>query len=196
MSSSSLTAMDARITSDSGSLAAIEASGSSNLLLAGANTVTNAAMNGTAVEIDHSSSLMQLAAAPLLPEFAGAPATQASAADVITGAGLIQEQSSIDLGIGLVGGAAGLVWNGSIVVSQNSSFRLSGGVSISGSVTLGQGSNGFFNLSRGGSNSVAGGVTCPWTSAASSHVTAGALSPAAPIAADLQSATRTQCLPF
>ncbi len=197
MSSSSITAIGARITNDSGSQAAIEASGSSNVLLAGANIVTNSAANGTAVEIDHSSSLMQLAAAPLVPEFAGAPATQASAADRITGAGLIQEQSSIDLGIGLVGGVAGLEWDGSIVVAQNSSFRLSGGVSISGSVTLGQGSNGFFNLTRGGSNSVTGGVTCPWVFAASSHVTAGvALSPPAPIANDVASATKPQCLPF
>ena len=108
MSSSSLTTIGALVTNDSGSQAAIEASGSSNVLLAGANTVANTAANGTAVEIDHSSSLMQLAAAPMSPEFAGAPATLASAADVVTGAGVIQEQSSIDLGMGLVGGVAGL----------------------------------------------------------------------------------------
>ena len=195
ISSSSLTTMGSNI-ANAASVPAIEASGSSNVLLSGGNTVTNGAANGTAVEIDHSSSLMQIAAAPLSPEFAGVPAPVASAADTITGLGLIQEQSSIDLGVGFVGGAAGLVWKGSIAVAQNSSFRLSGGVSISGGVTLGQGSNGFFNLAKGGGNSVVGGVSCPWVSVPSSHVTAGALSPPAPIARDLPSATKNQCLPF
>ena len=178
------------------SLPALEASGSSNVLLSGGNIVTNSAANATAIEIDHSSSLMHIAAAALTAEFAGVPATAASAADTITGAGLVQEQSSIDLGVGLVGGLAGLVWTGSITVAQNSSFRLSGGVSISGSVALSQGSNGFFNLTKGGSNNVAGGVSCPWTGVPSSHVTAGGLSPPAQIAASLATATKPQCLPF
>jgi hypothetical protein len=195
MSSSSLTTMGSSIAS-AASWPAIEASGNSNVLLSGGNTVTNSAPGGTVVEIDHSSSLMQIAAAPLSPEFAGVPAIAPSTADGLTGMGLVQEQSSIDLGVGLVGGNAGLIWNGSIAVAQNSSFRLSGGVSISGGVTLGQGSNGFFNLAKGGGNSVIGGVSCPWVSVPSSHVTGGALSPPAPIAHDLQSATKTQCLPF
>jgi hypothetical protein len=190
ISSSSLMTVSSAIANDM-ALPALEASGGSNVLLSGGNTVTNSA-TGAVVEIDHSSSLMQIAVAPLSAEFAGVPATAASAVDTVTGAGLIQEQSSIDLGIGLVGGLAGLVWNGSITVAQNSSFRLSGGVSISGSVTLTQGSNGFFNVTKGGTNTVTAGVSCPWTAVPSSHVTSGGLSPPAPIATDLQTATKTQ----
>jgi hypothetical protein len=195
MSSSSLTIMGSNV-ANAASVPTIEASGSSNVLLSGGNIIANGAAGGTVVEIDHSSSLMQIAAAPLSPEFAGVPAVAASAVDTITGVGLVQEQSSMDLGVGLVGGLPGLAWNGSIAVAQNSSFRLSGGVSISGSVTLGQGSNGFFNLIKGGGNGVTGGVSCPWSLVPSSHVSAGALSPPASIAHDLQSATKNQCLPF
>ena len=196
LSSSSLTIMGSTVANDTAGVPAIEASGSSNVLVTGGNSVTNTASGGTAIEIDHSSSLMQTASAPLSPEFAGVPAVTAIAADTISGLGLVQEQSSIDLGIGLIAGANSLLWNGSIAVAQNSSFRLSGGVAISGSVTLGQGSNGFFNSKAGGTNTVTGGLTCPWNAVPSAHVTGGSLNPAPPVAADFQSATRNQCLPF
>jgi hypothetical protein len=196
-SSSSLTTIGSTITNNSAASPTIEASGSSNVLLAGGNIVANGAANGIAVEIDHSSSLMQTAVSALAAEFAGVPVAAAAAADTITGAGVIQEQSSMDLGVGLVGGLNGLVWNGTFMVAQNSSFRLSGGTSISGSVTLGQASNGFFNVSKGGTNSVAGGVSCPWATVPSSHVTgAASVSPSPAIAPSFLSATKGQCLPF
>jgi hypothetical protein len=81
------------------------------------------------------------------------------AADTISGAGSVQVQSSMDLGQGLIspGSTPSLVWtlSGSqtINVQQNSSFRLSGGTSISGgNVKIAQGSNGFFNTGAGGVN--------------------------------------------
>ena len=196
-SASSLTMIGSSVTNSIAFVPAIEASGSSSLLLAGANTVANGAANGIAIEIDHSSSLMQTAVWPLSAEFAGVPVVAVPAAETISGAGLVQEQSSIDLGVGLIGGGNGLVWNGAITVEQNSSFRMSGAASISGSVTLGQGSNGFFNVTRGGTNTVAGGVSCPWATVPSSHVTGPAsVSPALTLASSFQSAARTQCLPF
>ena len=195
-SASSLTMIGSDLANGSVSTPTIEASGSSNVILAGGNIVTNDAANGIAVEIDHSSSLMQAPLSALHPEFAGAPAMVTAARDAITGAGLILEQSSLDLGVGLVDGADGLVWNGAISVAQNSSFRLSGGASISGNLALGQGSNGFFNVSKGGTNTVSGGVTCPWTLAPSAHITASSLSPAPIIATSFLSATKNQCLPF
>ena len=196
-SSSSLAMIGSSVVNNRESSPALEASGSSNVLLSGGNTVTNEAANGIAVEIDHSSSLMQTVIAPLSAEFAGVPVAPVPAADTITGAGLIQEQSSIELGVGLVGGIAGLAWNGAISVMQNSAFRMSGGASISGSVTLGQGSNGFFNGANGGTNSVSGGITCPWVSVPSSHVAGAAkVSPVPLLAPSFVSATQNDCLPF
>jgi hypothetical protein len=195
-SSSSLAMIDSSI-ANSSAFPTLEASGSSNVLLSGGNTVTNGAPNGIAVEIDHSSSLMQTVIARLSAEFASAPLAPVAAADTIIGAGLIQEQSSMELGVGLVGGIAGLAWTGGITVVQNSAIRLSGGTSISGSVTLGQGSNGFFNVTKGGTNSVVGAVNCPWTAVPSSHLAGAAnVSPSPLLAASLTSTTPNQCLPF
>ena len=105
-SSSSLAMIGSSIVNNRASSPAFEASGSSNVLLSGGNTVTNGAANGIAVEIDHSSSLMQTV---IGAGRRNSPARQTPgpAADTVTGAGLIQEQSSIDLGIGLVDGIAG-----------------------------------------------------------------------------------------
>lgn len=196
-SSSSLTMINSSVTNNNAAVPSIEASGSSNMLLAGGNTVTNGAANGMAIEIDHSSSLMQTAVSALSAEFSGLPVSAAAAADTITGSGVIQEQSSMDLGVGHVVGVNGLVWDGAIMVAQNSSFRLSGGTSISGSVTLGQGSNGFFNILWGGTNNVMGGVKCPWTLVPSSHISgAASVSPSPVMAPSFLSATKDQCLPF
>jgi hypothetical protein len=86
-----------------------------------------------------------------------------SAADKITGAGTVQVQSNMELG---TGAAAPSTWTGAITVQQNSSFRLDGGISISGGVTILQGSNGFFNKSATGTNAAT--VTCAGTN--SSHI--------------------------
>ena len=89
------------------------------------------------------------------------------------------------------------MWRGSIAVAQNSTFRMSGGASIGGSVKLSQASNGFFNTANGGANNVAGGVSCPWTTVPSAHLAGPtSIAPNPTLATTFASATRNQCLPF
>jgi hypothetical protein len=98
-------------------------------------------------------------------------------ADTITGAGTVEVQSNMELGTGATNPSS---WTGAITVQQNSSFRLDGGISISGGVDVIQGSNGFFNKSNGGTNSVT--ITCAGTD--SSHVAGPAnVSPAVTLVA-------------
>ncbi len=172
----------------------IEASASSTLVLLGENTISNSFSSGTAIQIDHSSSMLQLL---------GRQFGYADEADNIFGQGAVEEQSSMDLGQGLYGSAESLNWNtegGTINVEQNSSFRLSGGVAITGAVTLQQGSNGFLNVGNGGAVSnqtVSGGITCPFTTVPASHVAAPTkVTPAVTMATSFSSATSPQCLPF
>ncbi len=83
-------------------------------------------------------------------------------------------------------------------MTQNSAFRMDGGMAISGAVTLQQGSNGFFNNGAGGLNVVSGGVTCPWTTNAAAHVSAPQkvlLSPSGPQAATIGTVS-PDCLTF
>jgi hypothetical protein len=133
----------------------IEVFGSSNIVLAGGNNICAsstanscvASSGGTAIEIDHSASMAQ--------EPATALGYSALATETINGAGAIQEQSSIDLGQGTSSLVTWTLNSGEIVnVQQNSSFRMSGGATITGGngVKIQQGSNGFFNLNNGGTN--------------------------------------------
>jgi hypothetical protein len=184
-----------------GTAQVVRASDNSIIVLAGGTMVCSAACTGStsgvAVAIDHVSSLIEVAPAQF---------GYGAGVDQIFGSGQVQLQSTVDLGIGPTGGGApNLTWNtgsgGSIAVAQNSSFRLEGGVSITGGVVLGQGSNGFFNTSAGGTNVVSVGVTCPFSAIPSAHVVAGnssALSPSPPIAVSFLSASPAakQCLPF
>jgi hypothetical protein len=196
-SASSLVLTGASVTNANTSAPAVQATGNSSLILAGGNTITNSAASGTAIEIDHSSSLTQSPGSSLVGEFVGAPAAAVPVADTIAGAGLVEDQSSMELGVGNAVSGASLVWTGAITVAQNSMFRMSGGASISGGVTLTQASNAFFNTLNGGSNTVAGGITCPWSVVPASHIAGAAkVSPAPVLATGFASATTTQCLPF
>jgi hypothetical protein len=140
----------------------IEVADSSSLILGGGNDIVNL-LTSTVIEIDHGSSLQQRPAS-----FFGL----AAAGDAIQGLGLVETQSTIELGAGLVGGVRSLSWVGNVMLQQNSSLRLSGGVWINGSIMLTQGSNGFFNRAAGGTNVVTAGVSCPFATTAASH-TAG-----------------------
>ena len=179
---------------------AIEAAKNSVVALAGGNAVCggqcNASANGIAVVVDHVSTLVDVP--PLEFGYDKAP-------DQLFGGGQVQLQSTVDLGLGTVSGQPSLSWNtgagGPIAIAQNSSFRLEGGVLVTGQVTLSQGSNGFFNTSAGGTNVVTSGVVCPFTAIASAHVVAGntnALSPTPNFATSFLSANPAtkQCLPF
>ena len=92
----------------------------------------------------------------------------AAAGDTITGSGTVQVQSNMELG---TGGTAPSAWTGAILVAQNSSFRMDGGMTITGAVSIAQASNAFFNVTNGGKNVVTGGVNCTGVVLAS-HVAA------------------------
>jgi len=177
-------------------ITAIQASGDSSVILAGGNSI-GSSFGSTAFLIDHSSSLIQTRPGGSLATIAGVPIVASTAAESIQGAGSIQVQSSMELGLGNISLAPSITWTGSIVVAQNSSLRLSGGVSISGSVKLSRASNGFFNVANGGTNSVTGNVTCPWTTVPAAHVSGpAAVMPSLTLATSFASASPGQCLPF
>ena len=122
---------------------------------AGGNKIHNAAAADPAVAVANASTFHELTG-PLAAFFA-------PSADDIIGTGQVQVQSNMELG---TGSATSSSWAGNITVLQNSSFRMDGGMTITGTVTLGQSSNGFFNKVLG-TNSVTK-VTCAGTN--TSHV--------------------------
>jgi hypothetical protein len=128
----------------------------------GGNTITNSAPNGNAIVATNGSTFHQRFEA-------GSGNT--NAADTITGGGTAQVESNIEVG---TGAANPSTWNGSIDAAQNSSIRMDGGITVNGSVTFAQASNGFFNLTNTGTNVVTGGVLCPFATNQSAHVTASA----------------------
>jgi hypothetical protein len=140
----------------------------SALVSLGGNHITNSGAGGIAIMVDNLGTFHQRNETAF-----GIPV----AADIITGVGIVQVQSDMEIGTGA--GAASSTWTGNITVQQNSSFRMDGGMSISGGVAIIQGSNGFFNKSAGGTNSVA--VTC---AGSSSHIAGpGNVSPAVTLVA-------------
>jgi hypothetical protein len=164
MGNSTVTMLDTTVTDADAVDAAIVVDDGSALLSEGGNTISNTAANGIAIEALNGSTFHQHIAETqfLIPP----------GADTITGIGTVQVQSNMELG---TGGTTPSTWTGAIAVQQNSSFRMDGGITITGGVSLIQGSNGFFNKSAGGTNSVT--VTCGGTD--SSHVAgANAVSPA------------------
>jgi hypothetical protein len=154
---SSVITAQSTISTANATIPAIEATGTSSLILAGGDTITNSATGGPAIQVDHLSSLVQQQASKLKP---GTP----QAVETINGGGSIQMQSSLDLGLGLVSSNPSVTWTLSgteiINIQQNSSFRMSGGATVSGGngVKVQQGSNAFFNTNNGGVNSAT--TTC------------------------------------
>jgi hypothetical protein len=183
----------------------IHGSGNSVIALAGGNTICfgavgagtpcNTTDGGNALGIEHVSTLIQIG---------GDMLGFALAADNVGGGGQAKLQSTIDMGRGLVSSGPSSVpslgWitgSAGIVVRQNSSFRLRGGASITGAMTLTQSSNAFFNRSSGGTNSVSGGVLCPFTTIPAAHVAGQTfVSPTPTLASSMLSVAANQCLPF
>jgi hypothetical protein len=180
----------------------LAASDNSVIALAGGNRICNGTCDsgttGTAVSVDHVSTLIQVAPAAF---------GYAAAQDTLFGNGAVQLQSTVDLGLGTIGpgGPPSLAWttvsgfSSGVIVQQNSSFRIQGGVTITGpgGLKLLQGSNGFFNVANGGANSITGGVTCPFSGIAAAHVVGQtAVSPAVLLSNDFLHATSPNCLPF
>jgi hypothetical protein len=185
-------------TAVSSAVPVLQASYNSVIGLAGGNLICSNSCDsstiGTAIQIDHVSTLTQLS-----PAMFGYP----SAADQIFGNGSVQLQSTIDIGLGP---SVALTWTpetgtaatDEINVSQNSSFRLDGGVTINGKVSLGQGSNGFVNASNTGTNSVTEGIICPFTAIPASHLafSSGTLSPTPSLSDNYLSTEANTCLSF
>ncbi len=179
----------------------IHGTANSVIALAGGNTICfgsvgvgvpcNVTAGGFVFGVDHVSTLIQVNASVL---------GYAQASDNAGGGGEVILQSTVDLGLGLISGNPSLSWTTSsegIEVAQNSSFRLEGGVAITGNVLLGQGSNGFFNKVNGGNDSVSGGVSCFFTTVPASHVVGNAVvTPPFNTATSMSGATANQCLPF
>jgi hypothetical protein len=124
----------------------------------GGNTIGNAAANGLALQLIHGSTF---------GEATGAlnPATQA--ADTISGNASIETASTMGLG---TGSSAPSTWNGTITLLDNSAFRMEGGMTVNGAVSLQEGSSGKFKLTATGQNVITGGVLCPFTTTQASHV--------------------------
>jgi hypothetical protein len=117
----------------------------------------------------------------------------------MSGSAFVQEQSQMDVGMGVIASNPSLSWSlpagDCILVQQNSSIRLSGGVAMAGApaspctlnggtvsttIVIQQESNGFFNLGAGGADAISGGggVSCVFTSFPNAHVSGkGNLSP-------------------
>jgi hypothetical protein len=179
----------------------LHGTGNSVIALAGGNTICfgtvsagpscAATSGGTAIGVDHVSTLAQTAAATL---------GYAAATDSVFGGGLVQMQSTADLGLGLISGAPSLTWatgTRGVTIRQNSSFRLQGGATVTGAITLTQSSNAFFNKSNGGTNTVSGGMLCPFGTVPAAYIAGPAnVSPAPVLASSIQSAEPNQCLPF
>ncbi|HXQ52737.1 MAG TPA: NF038122 family metalloprotease [Stellaceae bacterium] len=193
---SALLAQGASIKSPSGP-ATIDASENSIIALAGGNTICSGvctgSTTGTAIQIDHVATFIQ-----------AVPATfgYTAAADAIYGGGSVMLQSTVDIGLGTIGvsGPPSLVWTTGgtgVAVAQNSSFRLNGGVTITGALKLSQGSNGFFTMANGGSNSVVGTVTCPFTNIPAAHVAGQTfVTPNVAISTGFFSTAPNTCMPF
>jgi hypothetical protein len=159
----------------------ILASGGSVLGLAGGNVICNGTLSGStctpgtgkALQIQRVSSLVQVNAS----EFGYTPT-----AETVYGGGGAQLQSTIDLGVGFPNSVASITWTqtGNTAVenvgaSQNSSFRVEGGVVITGAVTLSQASNGFANLARttpkgNTAPNTVGSISCPFSFVPASHL--------------------------
>jgi hypothetical protein len=168
--------------------------------LAGGNSICSGSCSGSptgnAFQIQHVGSFIQVAASTF---------GYTAAEDLVFGGASLQLQSTADLGVGPIGSNPSLAWtagSGGVNVSQNSSFRLEGGVSITGALLLSQGSNAFFNgsngfLSTGVANVISGNVTCPFTAMPASHVSGPkSVSPSVSLSTNFFSTSSPTCLSF
>jgi hypothetical protein len=148
---STMTLIGATVTDDDANDATILVDDGSALVSAGGNTISNTGTSGIAIEVSNESTFHQ----HIATQFG-----QAAAADTITGAGSDQIESNFELG---TGASTPSNWTGAITVAQSSTVRMDGGITVTGTVTITQASNGYFNTSIGGQNIVTGGVSCPFT---------------------------------
>jgi hypothetical protein len=178
----------------------IEASSGSVIALAGGNTICSGTLSGTtctaasgiALQIDRVASLVQIS---------GADFGFAAASDTVTGSGSAELQSTVDLGLGLVSSSPSLTWtteSSGITVHQNSSFRLQGGATITGTLTVSQSSNAFFNKSMGSAANAVSSILCPFGIVPAAHVAAsgGSITPAPVLSTTFLSTAPNQCLSF
>ena len=112
------------------------------------------ATGGKALSVDHNSSLRHILSSRLSSSLADAP-------DIVTGSGAISANSSVDIGLGLIATSPSLSWTGNIALATQSQIILSGGVAVTGSLTLANNSGADFLVSGGAANTVTGGVSCP-----------------------------------
>jgi len=135
--------------------AVIAAAGSSSIVLAGGNTISNTApipLSCTGTTIASCPVAILVADGSSLIQSNGALFGQMPAVDTITGKGSIQTQSAIELAISPETGVGlgGITWNGNIGVAQSSTFRADGdNVMINGTLILGQAANAIFNKATG-----------------------------------------------
>jgi hypothetical protein len=135
--------------------AVIAAAGSSSIVLAGGNDITNNApipLSCTGTTIASCPVAVLVADGSSLIQSNGALFGQMPAVDTVTGKGSVQTQSAIELAISPETGAGlgGITWNGNIGVAQSSTFRADGdNVMINGTLILGQAANAIFNNATG-----------------------------------------------
>ena len=197
-SGSSLLMNDVKVFTALSTLPSIEVSGSSNAVMGGGNMIGT--FGTFALQIDHGSSFQQIPLAGYYAELLHDTPNFTPSPDFIFGSALVQEQSQMELGMGTVidpsippvPGNSALSWTvpagACILVQQNSSIRLSGGVSIAGgppsacalnggavssTIVIQQQSNGFFNLANGGVDEIddGGTVSCVFAGMPNAHVT-------------------------
>ena len=182
-SGSRTTARATGITQNTAAAPAIFAADGSQFVSLGGNTISNSVSGALALTLQNGSIYRQRNESMFFGPLQ---------ADQVTGSAFVQVQSALEIGAGTISSAPSIVWSvpsGScILIQQNSSIRLSGGVEIDGaapsacalnggavgtSILIQQESNGFFNLSQGGTNAFTGGggVSCAFAGMPNAHVT-------------------------
>jgi hypothetical protein len=159
---STVTMHSATATDDDAADATIFVDDGSALFSVGGNTISNTGTSGIAIEVSNESTFHQ----HIATQFG-----QAAAADTITGTGSDQIESNIELG---TGASTPSSWTGAITVAQSSTVRMDGGITVTGTVTITQASNGYFNTAATGQNIVTGGVSCPFADTAGARVAGAA----------------------
>jgi hypothetical protein len=187
-----ITSSSSQIVAPGGATTAIQATGTSTLQIDNGAEITGASgqeaislIGGSALLLQ-GSSVASAGAGPVIEASSGSvlalaggnnicAGTLSGATCTASGGTALQIQSTIDLGQGLVSSNPSMNWStgaSGISVAQNSSVRFQGGVTVTGTLSISQGSNGFFNKTKGGSNAVTS-VVCPFTTVPAAHIVAG-----------------------